>query len=97
METTTIFSGLGRLRRGVAVAAVAAVLGTAMPAFALPYAPSPVAPASLIQHVVWRWNGYRWVWVPGPGYYPPPYRRHWIPGHWIWGPYGRRWIPGHWG
>jgi hypothetical protein len=50
----------------------------------------------MVQHVVWRWNGYRWVWVPGPRYDPPPPYRHWVPGHWVWGPYGRHWVPGHW-
>ena len=99
METTTILSGFGKLRRGVAIAAVAAILGAAAPALARPQAPSPAPGASMIQRVVWRWNGYRWVWVvPGPGYYPPgPPVRRWVPGHWVWGPYGRRWIPAHWG
>lgn len=101
METKAILSGLGTLRRGVAIAAAAVILGSAAPALALSRAPNPVPqPAlqtALLQHVVWRWNGYRWVWVPGPRYryYGPP-ARHWIPGHWVWGPYGRRWIPGHW-
>ena len=94
MATGTILSG-GTLRRGVAVAVAAALFGTAVPAFALPHAPTLVPQASMIHQVVWRWNGYRWVWVPGPRYYPRP-RAHWIPGHWVWGPYGRHWIPGHW-
>lgn len=101
METKAIPSSLGRLRRGVAIAAGVAVLGAAAPALALPRAPNPapaLAPhAALLHHVVWRWNGYRWVWVAGPRYYHPPYYRHWLPGHWVYGPYGRRWIPGHWG
>src|SRR5579875_2200378 len=77
MKTKTIFSGLARLRRSVAIAAVAAVLGAAVPAVAQYYAPSP--PPPLRREVVpappgagwvwragfWRWNGYRWVWVPG--------------------------------
>ena len=101
METTTILSGFGKLRRGVAIAAVVAALGAAAPALAQPQAPSPAPGASLIHRVVWRWNGYRWVWVvPGPVYPPAPVVRpglRWIPGHWVWGPYGRRWIPAHWG
>ncbi|HTJ26945.1 MAG TPA: hypothetical protein VMA36_12365 [Candidatus Limnocylindria bacterium] len=38
----------------------------------------------------YRWNGVRWVWIPGYEVRGP-----WVPGHWVYGPNGRRWIPGH--
>jgi hypothetical protein len=96
METETIISYLAGLRRSIAAAAFVAILGSAAPALAQYHVPSPPSPKNaMVRKVVWRWNGYRWVWV-GPRYYPPP-PRHWIPGHWVWGPYGRHWVPGHWG
>jgi hypothetical protein len=43
-----------------------------------------------------RWNGARYVWVPGR-YVAPPYRGgRWVPGHWTNGPRGYVWIEGHW-
>lgn len=100
METGTIFSGFVRRRRSAAIAAIVVLLGSAAPALAQVHVPNlPPARAAAVRPVVWRWNGFRWVWVvPGPRYYPPgPPVRRWIPGHWIWGPYGRRWVPPHWG
>ncbi|WP_428395257.1 hypothetical protein [Lichenicoccus sp.] len=55
--------------------------------------PPPPGPGHIWRRGGWRWNGVRYVWVPGvyvrrrPGYHA------WIPGHW-----GRRgrWIPAHW-
>jgi hypothetical protein len=95
METGTIIAGL---RQSIASVAVAAVLGAAAPALAQSHVPSPPPPTgAMVQKAVWRWNGYRWVWVPGPRYYPVRPGPRWIPGHWVWGPYGRRWVPGHWG
>jgi hypothetical protein len=97
METETIISRLVGLRRSIAAAAVAAILGSAAPAFAQYHVPSPPSPkGAVIQKVVWRWTGYRWVWVPGPRYLPPP-RPHWIPGHWVRRPRGWFWAAGHWG
>src|SRR5579875_303012 len=109
MKTETIFSGLARLRRSVAIAAVAAVLGAAVPAVAQYYAPSP--PPPLRREIVpappgagwvwragfWRWNGYRWVWVPGHYVRVPRPGLHWIPGHWVRRPRGWFWVAGHWG
>jgi hypothetical protein len=43
-----------------------------------------------------RWDGGRYVWVPG-SYYQPPYAgARWVPGHWRNGPGGYVWVEGHW-
>jgi hypothetical protein len=42
----------------------------------------------------WRWNGVRYVWVPG-GWVRHP--GAWCPGHWRHLPdHGWYWVPGHW-
>jgi hypothetical protein len=108
METRTIFSGFAGWRRGVAVAAVAAVLGSALPAFAQAFVPN--APPPLRREVVprppgagmvwqggfWRWNGRAWVWVRGHYARPPRPGGRWIPGHWVHRPRGWFWAAGHW-
>jgi|SRR5579884_3984149 len=98
METGTIIAHFARLRRSVAIAAAAALLGAAAPALAHYDVPNPPPSANaMVRHVVWRWNGYRWVWVPGPRYLPPRPGPRWIPGHWVRGPRGWFWVAGHWG
>jgi hypothetical protein len=109
MKTGTILSGLLRLRRSVASAAVVAILGSASPAFAQVYAPGPPPP---LRHEVvppppraglgwragfWRWNGARWIWVSGHYARLPHPGAHWIPGHWARRPAGG-WVfvEGHW-
>jgi hypothetical protein len=43
-----------------------------------------------------RWDGARYVWIPGAYVAPPrPYAR-WIPGHWQNTPRGYVWVEGHW-
>lgn len=43
-----------------------------------------------------RWDGARYVWVPGTYAEPPhPYAR-WVPGHWRNTPRGYVWVEGHW-
>ena len=43
-----------------------------------------------------RWEGRRYVWVPGYWTVPPHHRGEWIPGHWQETRRGWRWLPGHW-
>jgi hypothetical protein len=43
-----------------------------------------------------RWNGRRYVWVPGYWVQPPRPRAVWIPGHWVQRPGGWVFIRGHW-
>lgn len=44
----------------------------------------------------WRWDGYRYVWVPGH-YVERPYAQSvWVPGHWVQRPEGWVWEEGHW-
>ena len=43
-----------------------------------------------------RWDGRRYVWVPGHYVEPPRRYHHWIPGHWVQGPRGYYWREGHW-
>ena len=43
-----------------------------------------------------RWDGERYVWVPGV-YEEPPHGHHrWIEGHWANGRNGYAWHEGHW-
>lgn len=43
-----------------------------------------------------RWDGARYVWVPGRWVMPPRPRAVWVPGHWRRRPDGYVWIEGHW-
>lgn len=82
--------------------------GAAMAQVSIRIGPPPpqreVIPARPMGHRDWvwqpgyqRWDGRRYVWVPG-AYAAPPYRgARWVPGHWRnGGPRGWVWIPGHW-
>ncbi|HZQ50952.1 MAG TPA: YXWGXW repeat-containing protein [Bryobacteraceae bacterium] len=44
----------------------------------------------------YRWDGARYVWVPGHWVVPP--RRHtvWVDGHWVHRRGGWFWVEGHW-
>jgi hypothetical protein len=42
-----------------------------------------------------RWDGARYVWVPG-AYVEGRPGHHWVPGHWDHGPRGHFWVEGHW-
>ncbi len=43
-----------------------------------------------------RWDGARYVWVPGT-YAAPPYENaRWVPGHWAHRGGGYVWVEGHW-
>jgi len=43
-----------------------------------------------------RWDGGRYVWVPGEYVEPPHPRAHWVNGHWAHRGGGWVWIEGHW-
>ena len=43
-----------------------------------------------------RWDGNRYVWVPGRWERPPRGRHHWQPGHWSHNHHGWSWHEGHW-
>lgn len=42
-----------------------------------------------------RWDGHRYVWVPGEYVVVHP-GHHWVPGHWDYSPRGHFWVEGHW-
>ena len=43
-----------------------------------------------------RWDGGRYVWVPGHWIVPPRARAPWIPGHWAQDNRGWYFVEGHW-
>lgn len=54
---------------------------------------APVSNAVWIQGQ-WRWNGYRYVWLPG--YWETRSRGVWVPGYWQPSPYGWYFVYGYW-
>lgn len=68
-----------------------------------PPRPVEVVPVRPVGHPDWvwhagfhRWDGQRYVWVPG-SYVAPPYRgARWVPGHWANRRGGWVFIDGHW-
>jgi len=43
-----------------------------------------------------RWDGNRYVWVPGYYVEPPHAHARWVPGHWDHHGEGYVWVEGHW-
>jgi len=43
-----------------------------------------------------RWDGARYVWVPGHWVEPPRRHAEWVPGHWRHEAGGWYWVEGHW-
>ena len=43
-----------------------------------------------------RWDGQRYVWVPGVYEAPPRPHARWVPGHWNRRGGGYLWVEGHW-
>lgn len=43
-----------------------------------------------------RWDGNRYVWVPGYYVEPPHAHAHWVRGYWEHRPDGYIWVEGHW-
>jgi len=97
------------MRKQLLTAALAVVMTAATAAGAQhvyvrvgpPVPPREVVPPPPHAGWVWhrgyhRWDGARYVWVPGT-YVEPPYRHaRWVPGHWRRGPRGYYWVEGHW-
>ncbi len=44
----------------------------------------------------WRWNGSRYVWIPGRYVVRPVAYTHWVPEHWANRGGAWVWVPGHW-
>lgn len=44
----------------------------------------------------WRWEGGRYVHVPGYWARPRHHRAAWVPGHWKYSRRGYVWVPGRW-
>jgi hypothetical protein len=68
-----------------------------------PPRPVEVVPAPSPEHRDWvwqpgfhRWDGNRYVWVPGHYERPPHPHARWIEGHWANRGGGYVWIDGHW-
>lgn len=98
------------MKKHLVSAALVSLLGLATAAGAQVYVrvgpPAPVReviPPPPPEHPGWvwhagyhRWDGGRYVWVPGY-YVAPPYRHaRWVPGHWDRTPRGWFWVEGHW-
>jgi hypothetical protein len=43
-----------------------------------------------------RWDGHRYVWVPGAYVAPPRPHAFWVPGRWVHTRHGWMWREGHW-
>jgi hypothetical protein len=68
-----------------------------------PPPPRPVEVIPVNPHPGWvwqpgfhRWDGFRYVWVPGHWAEPPYGGARWVPGHWRPTPHGYVWVEGHW-
>ncbi|WP_263410343.1 hypothetical protein [Terriglobus tenax] len=68
-----------------------------------PRPPREVVPVRPMGHPDWvwqggyhRWDGQRYVWVPGAYIAPPRPRAVWVPGHWVRRPRGYVWMDGRW-
>lgn len=93
-QILTLAAGLAMLA-SVADAQVYVRIGPPPPA---PREVIPVAP-----HPGWawhpgyyRWDGARYIWVPGAYVAPPRPGGVWVPGHWRNTPRGYIWVEGHW-
>src|SRR5579875_3765729 len=58
--------------------------------------PAPVHPGWVWQPGYHRWDGARYVWVPGAYVAAPHPGARWIPGHWRNTPRGYIWVDGNW-
>ncbi len=68
-----------------------------------PPRPVEVVPVPPTEHPGWawhpgyhRWDGERYVWVPGYYAEPPHPHARWVEGHWAHRHGGYVWIEGHW-
>ncbi len=58
--------------------------------------PRPMHPGWAWQPGYHRWDGARYVWVPGAYAAPPRPGGRWVAGHWRNTPRGYVWVEGHW-
>jgi hypothetical protein len=58
--------------------------------------PPPPHPGWVWQPGYHRWDGARYVWVPGRYAVPPRPGVRWVPGHWANRGGGYVWVEGHW-
>jgi hypothetical protein len=58
--------------------------------------PPPPSPYHVWDPGHWRWDGRRYVWVPGHYIHNPHHYAKWIPGHWVERHGGWYWVEGHW-
>lgn len=92
-----------------AVAAIFPLFGETTPALAQAMAPPPpqaeVVPAPPVagpgaywawRPGFWRWNGRRYIWVPGHYARAPRAAAVWAPGAWVFVGGRYVWHPGHW-
>jgi hypothetical protein len=96
------------LKKCIAATACTLMLGAALAADAQvvvrigpPPPPREVRPPSPHRGWVWRggyqrWDGGRYVWVPGGWAAPPRGHGRWVPGQWARRGGGYVWIEGHW-
>lgn len=58
--------------------------------------PPPPQPGYVWRAGYHRWDGARYVWMPGEYIAPPRPRAFWVPGRWQRGPRGYYWREGYW-
>jgi hypothetical protein len=88
-----LFCGMG-LSLGAANAQV--IIRTAPPPPVVERMGPPRHPGWVWVGGYYRWNGRRYVWVPGYWAAPPRPRAVWVPGRWVPRGAGWVWIPGGW-
>ena len=90
----TAVCGITLATAGVASAQLVVRVGPPRPVYERP---GPVPhPGWVWQPGYHRWDGARYVWVPGT-YAAPPYEHaRWVPGHWGHRGGGYAWVEGHW-
>ena len=92
----TVACALFFLTAGIAHAQVVVRIGP-------PARPHEVIPPPPHEHPDWawhagyhRWDGNRYVWVPGNYVEPPHAHARWVDGHWDHRGGGYVWVEGHW-
>ena len=94
-QILSLVAGLALAATAVANAQVYVRVGPPPPPVreVVPVAPQP---GWVWQPGYHRWDGARYVWVPGAYVAPPRPGVRWIPGHWRNTPRGYVWVEGHW-
>ena len=98
------------MRKALATAVLAASFAAVMPTLASAQVYVRVRPPAPVYErrgplpgrgYVWhpgyqRWDGARYVWVPGSYVIAPRPRARWVPGGWVYSRHGYRWREGYW-